>query len=161
MNVPGAFGARRPFVLGIGGTTRASSSSERALRAALEVARELGAKTDSIVGNNLLFPIYEPLESGRPPRVQNFLDFVRQSDGLIISSPGYHGTVSGLIKNVLDYLEDLRGDDRPYLSGRAVGCIACAAGSQAIGSTLVALRSVVHASRMADADGSWNQHRAG
>ncbi len=55
--------------------------------------------------------------------------------------------ISGLVKNALDYCEDMRGDPRPYFEGRAIGCIACAAGWQAVGSTLAALRSVVHALR--------------
>jgi FMN reductase len=65
----------------------------------------------------------------------------------VISSPGYHGTVSGLVKNALDYLEELRGDQRPYLDGRAVGLIAVARGWQASVSTLGTLRQVVHALR--------------
>jgi len=44
-------------------------------------------------------------------------------------------------------LEDLREDKRPYLDGRAVGCIATAAGWQAAASTLAALRSIAHALR--------------
>lgn len=77
-------------------------------------------------------------------------DFVRQvsaADGLIIATPGYHGGVSGLIKNALDYIEDLRTDTRPYLDGRAVGCVVCAAGWQATVSTLTSLRCTVHALR--------------
>lgn len=35
----------------------------------------------------------------------------------------------------------------PYFDGKAVGCIACAYGWQATGSTLNALRSIVHALR--------------
>jgi len=36
----------------------------------------------------------------------------------------------------MDYLEDLRGDARPYLDDRAVGCIVCAHSWQATGSML-------------------------
>jgi FMN reductase len=52
-----------------------------------------------------------------------------------------------MLKNVLDYVEDLRDDARPYLDGRSVGVIVCAYGAQAIGTTLVSVRSVVHALR--------------
>ena len=38
----------RPLIVGLGGTTRPGSSSERALAVALEAARELGARTDLI-----------------------------------------------------------------------------------------------------------------
>jgi 3,4-dihydroxy 2-butanone 4-phosphate synthase/GTP cyclohydrolase II len=68
-------------------------------------------------------------------------------DGLIISTPGFHGGPSGLIKNAIDYVEELREDPRAYLDGRAVGCIVCAAGWQATTTTLVAIRSTIHALR--------------
>jgi FMN reductase len=44
-------------------------------------------------------------------------------------------------------LEASRGEARPYLDGRAVGCIVTADGWQAAGTTLSALRDVVHALR--------------
>ena len=72
---------------------------------------------------------------------------LRAAHGIIIGSPGYHGSMSGLIKNALDYTEDMRDDDASYFDGRAVGCIATAAGWQATGTTLSAMRSVVHALR--------------
>ncbi len=69
------------------------------------------------------------------------------ADGIILGSPGYHGSISGLVKNALDYAEDLRSDARPYFSGRAVGCIATAAGWPGAVNTLSALREIVHALR--------------
>ena len=71
----------------------------------------------------------------------------RRFHGLLIASPGYHGGVSGMIKNALDYAEDLRHDDRPYLEDRAVGCIAVAHGWQTAVGTLHQLRQTVHALR--------------
>lgn len=65
----------------------------------------------------------------------------------IICSPAYHGTISGLLKNALDYAEDLRNDTRAYFDGIAVGCIACGAGWQAAVQTLGCLRTVVHCLR--------------
>lgn len=72
---------------------------------------------------------------------------MRHADGLLLAAPGYHGTISGLVKNALDYLEDLSKDRRPYLDGRAVGLIATAYGDQATMSTMQTLRSIVHALR--------------
>jgi FMN reductase len=65
----------------------------------------------------------------------------------VIASPSYHGSIPGLLKNALDYTEDMRSDDRPYFDGRAVGCVVCAEGIQAMGTTLFTLRSIVHALR--------------
>jgi FMN reductase len=66
---------------------------------------------------------------------------------VLIATPAYHGGISGLVKNAIDYTEDLKDDARPYLDGRAVGCIVVADGAQALGSTLASLRAIVHALR--------------
>lgn len=142
-----SIGGEPPFIVGIGGTLRPGSSSEIALRVALDAAAAAGARTQAFVGADIELPIYAPERPGRSPAALAFLDAVRRADGVLIASPGYHGSISGLVKNALDYLEDLRGDARPYLDGRAVGCIVCAYGWQATGSTLSALRDIVHALR--------------
>ena len=134
-------------VVGIGGSTRVGSQSERALQLALSHARAAGAQTVAITGADLVLPFYDPAISQRTDPARRLVDAVQAADGIILSSPGYHGTVSGLFKNALDYIEDLREDERPYLDGRAVGCIATAYGWQASVTTLTALRSIVHALR--------------
>ena len=65
----------------------------------------------------------------------------------VYRSPGYHGRISGLVKNALDYTEDMAGDSNPYFTNKSVGCTATGAGWQGANSTLHALRSVVHALR--------------
>jgi FMN reductase len=139
---------RRPLVVGIGGTTRTASSTDRALRLALAAAEEAGARIHVFNGPFLSrLPHFTPEHHGRIEEQLQLLDFVRQADGLIVASPGYHGGVSGLVKNALDLLEDLRGDERSYLDGRAVGCVVTAAGWQAAVTTLEALRAIIHALR--------------
>ncbi|GII24697.1 NADPH-dependent FMN reductase [Planosporangium mesophilum] len=134
-------------VLGIGGTTRHDSSSERALRIAAGAAADEGATVELITGRALMLPIYDPESPERSDEALAFVAALRDADALLIASPGYHGTVSGMVKNALDYVEDLRYDDRPYLSGLAVGCIAVAYGWQAAVSTLHTLRTCAHALR--------------
>jgi len=115
---------------------------------ALEAAQEAGARTFVFDGAFLSrLPHFAPESSERNEEQRQLVEMVRRADGLIVASPGYHGGVSGLVKNALDLLEDLRDDERCYLDGRAVGCIVNAAGWQACVSTLVALRSIVHALR--------------
>ena len=92
-------------------------------------------------------PIYSPEHIERNAEQRELVEAVRQADGIILASPGYHGGISGLVKNALDLLEDLHNDRRAYLDGRAVGCIVTAGGWQTVGSTLASLRSIVHALR--------------
>jgi FMN reductase len=139
---------RRPFVVGIGGTTRAASSTERALSFALRGAEQAGARTRLFDGTFLhSLPHYAPEHPQRTDEQIELIEAVRAADAVIVATPGYHGGVSGLVKNALDTLEELRDDARPYLDGRAVGCIVTAYGWQAAGSVLTSLRSIVHALR--------------
>ena len=139
--------SKPPLIVGIGGTTRPGSATERCLSLALAHAQSLGCRTQLVAGPQLPLEIYDASRAERSPAAAALVEAVRQADGLILASPSYHGSLSGLMKNALDYVEDLRMDERVYLQNRAVGCIVCAEGAQALGSTLVALRSVVHALR--------------
>jgi len=138
---------RRPFIVGLGGTLSDSSSSERALHHALAVAKARGARTKLFSARALDLPMYTVDRSQRSSAAIALVDALAQADGVVIATPGYHGGISGLVKNALDYVEDLRDHERPYLDGRAVGCIVCAYGWQATTTTLVSLRSTVHALR--------------
>jgi FMN reductase len=137
-----------PLIIGLGGATRDGSTSERVLAKALEAAERLGARTRLFGGAFLSkLPIYEPKLSAESAELKTLLEAMREADGVLVATPGYHGSVSGLIKNALDSLEGLRDDPRPYFDGRAVGCIVTADGWQAGGTALSALRTIVHALR--------------
>jgi FMN reductase len=137
-----------PLIVGIGGTTRANSSTEKALRYALTMAEKEGAETILFDGPTLdRLPHYAPEKPDRTDEATALVDACRRADGFIVATPGYHGTISGLVKNALDYTEDMRTDDHPYFSGRPVGCIATGAGWQGTVTALEAVRAVVHALR--------------
>ena len=139
----------QPLVVGIGGTIGGISSTERALRIALDAACEQGFRTRMFGGADMAkLPLYDPKATTRTPAEQDFVGTVRLASALIIASPGYHGSISGVVKNALDLLEETARDkDRPYLADMPVGLIATAYGWQATGSTIAALRSIVHALR--------------
>jgi FMN reductase len=140
-------GVVRPLILGLGGTPRPGSSTERALALSLEAAAEAGAETLMIGGPDLMLPMYNPGDAARTPEAARLVDAFRRCNGVIVGSPAYHGTISGLVKNALDYTEDLRGDERVYFDGLAVGLVVCAGGWQAGGQTLATLRGIAHALR--------------
>lgn len=135
------------YVVAVGGALRPGSSTEKALRLALRGAEEAGARTLLISGPELDLPMYAPERSERGPAAARLVEEMRRADGVIIGSPGYHGGVSGLVKNALDYTEDMRADAAPYFHGRPVGALATGAGWQGAVNTLTALRGIVHALR--------------
>ncbi len=118
------------------------------MRLALDAARENGADVVMFDGAFLSdLPIYRPEDSTRTPGQRELIDTIARCDGVIVGSPGYHGSISGLIKNALDTLEELSRSTPVYLDGRAFGCIVTAYGWQACGTTLVTLRTIGHALR--------------
>lgn len=138
----------RPFVVGLGGTSTPGSSTEKSLRIAIDSARISGADVQMFGYETLAsLPHYLTSSTSDSPSAVSFLKAIRAADGVIIASPGYHGTISGILKNAIDYLEETAKDDRPYLEGVPVGLIATAYGWQATGSTLVTLRTITHALR--------------
>lgn len=138
----------QPLVVGIGGTIGSISSTERALKIALDAAGREGYRTRLFGGEAMArLPLYDPRATERTPAEHEFVEAVRGASALIIASPGYHGSISGVVKNALDLLEETAKDERPYLADLPVGLIATAYGWQATGSTIAALRSVVHALR--------------
>ena len=139
---------KRPLVVGIGGTTIAGSSTERALAIALQSAAASGVRTRMFGGEFLArLPLYTPNLQDRNAEEHDFVAVIREASGVILASPGYHGSVSGLVKNAIDLIEETARDPRPYLDDLPVGLIATAYGWQATGSTIAALRSIVHSLR--------------
>lgn len=119
-----------PRVLGVGGSLRRGSSSSIALRVALDDAARAGADTELAEVGSLDLPPYDDRSdpSTYPDQVHAFVEKVRGCDGLILASPVYHGTMSGSIKNALDFLELLADDDPPWLGGKVAGLITVSGG---------------------------------
>lgn len=134
-------------VTGIGGTAGGTSTADKVLWAAMRRFEAQGCTVECLCGEAIDLPLYRPGETARTPVTRAFVDAIRDCDALVIVSPVYHGGVSGLIKNALDYIEDLRADGRPYLSARPVGLIATGAGWQGAVGALTPLRAMVHALR--------------
>jgi FMN reductase len=138
----------KPLIVGLGGTVRAGSSTERALMVALRAAEAAGAETQLFGGAFLAkLPIFDPRPGEATAEQLELVEAMRGADGVVIATPGYHGSISGVIKNALDTLELTREDATPYLQGKPVGTIITADGWQAAGATLMALRAIIHALR--------------
>ena len=133
--------------VGIGGTLSQNSASEALLRLCLSSLERCGHHIDVFAGAQINLPMYDPKSPDRSANARALIRAVRQADGIILASPGYHGGASGLVKNAIDYIEDTVNDQRPYFDGMPVGCITAAFGQQAAVATLASLREIVHALR--------------
>jgi FMN reductase len=135
-------------VVFLSGSRSAGSRSDRIAQWGARWCAAHGADVTVFLGRDLEFPFYQPgAADGLHGDVRRFLEALAAADGVVLVSPAYHGALSGLLKNALDYVNDLAANPRPFLDGRAIGCVAVSAGEQGAASTLMTMRVVSHALR--------------
>lgn len=123
--------------VGIGGSLRAGSYSQLALRAAAQRLEALGAEVEIFDLRSLDLPFCDGGDDYPDhPDVEKLSQAVRQADGLILATPEYHGSVSGVLKNALD----LMGFEE--LSGKVTGVISVL-GGQSNSNALNDLRTIL------------------
>jgi len=112
-------------VAGIAGSLRAGSYSRKALRIALEGAAEVGAETCLIDLRDFDLPFCDGSnrEDERNPDLVKLRREVKRAHGLILSTPEYHGSFSGVLKNALD----LMGFDE--FEGKMLGLLSVSGGT--------------------------------
>ena len=125
---------RKLIIVGLGGSLRPHSSSARVLEFALRSLAEKGHETKPLLLSDLRLPGFETCEQIQdyPESVQVMLNSIRAAHAVIFSTPVYHGTLSGEIKNAMDFLEYLSEDPHPYLTGKVIGLISTSGGSPGI-----------------------------
>lgn len=136
----------RPNIVILSGSVAPDSLTESVARWCAHEILGAAATPALFTGADLDLPFYRPL-SPQPAAARRFVDAMARCDGVVLVSPAYHGSVSGLLKNALDHLNELARDRRPFLDGRPVGCVALAGGTQGAAAALTAMRSMVHALR--------------
>jgi FMN reductase len=105
-------------IVGLGGSLASRSTSLAALQTALRGAEEAGAETKLLDLRELVLPLYDPDDDEPTPDAAELIESCYAADGLIWSSPLYQGTISGALKNALDWLHQLGRRDPPYLHAR-------------------------------------------
>lgn len=87
-----------PLVVGLGGTLRSNSSTERAVRHCLEAVERQGGRAKLYCGDAIELPMYNPHEPARTREAVQLIEALREADAVLVGSPGYHGGISGLVK---------------------------------------------------------------
>ncbi len=102
-------------VLGVAGSIRQGSYSTRALKIALEHAKKQGAEVRLLELNKAVLPLYDPTASASK-EVEHATEAMAWADAFVLASPDYHGSMSGALKNFLDYFyEEFAGKVFGYI----------------------------------------------
>ncbi|MFZ0567431.1 MAG: NADPH-dependent FMN reductase [Nitrososphaeraceae archaeon] len=111
-------------VLGVAGSMRQDSYSTLGLRMVLEEAKKYYSESYLLELRDINLPLYDPSgPSSNDPSFNNSNNVLEKittalkwADALVLASPDYHGSMSGTLKNFLDYFwEDFAGKTFGYI----------------------------------------------
>ncbi|KAB0240298.1 NADPH-dependent oxidoreductase [Microcystis aeruginosa EAWAG127a] len=127
-------------IVGINGSLRSGSYSTMALEVAISRLGALGVETEIIDLRKLSLPFCNGGDDYSDyPDVAKMQQTVKSAAGLILATPEYHGSVSGVMKNALDLMSF------EELSGKVAGLISVLGGqsnSNALNDLRIILRWV-------------------
>ena len=110
-------------VLGVAGSMREQSYSTRGLKMVLEETKKYNAELYMLEVRKINLPLYDPSEitsdnssSNNNNVLERITTALRWADVFVLASPDYHGSMSGGMKNFLDYFwEDFAGKTFGYI----------------------------------------------
>ena len=133
-----------PRILAFGGSLRRDSFNQKLAALAAAGAREAGAEVTLIALRDFPLPVFDQdfeEAQGMPEAAKKLKQLFREHHGLLIASPEYNSSISGALKNAIDWVSRAETDDEPTLvayTGKTA--ILCAASPGALGG----LRGLVH-----------------
>lgn len=133
-----------PRILVFGGSLRRESFNQKLAQLAAEGAREAGAEVTLITLRDFPMPLFDgDLEEaeGKPEHAARLKKLFSEHQGLIIASPEYNSSITGALKNAIDWVSRSDSDDEKPLSALSgKTAVLCAASPGALGG----LRGLVH-----------------
>jgi FMN reductase len=91
-------------IVDINGSLRAQSYSAKALKIVATRVRALGADVEIFDLRKISLPFCDGKNYLNYPDVERLSCTVKEADGLILATPDFHGSVSGVLKNILDLM---------------------------------------------------------
>ncbi len=101
-----------PRILAFSGSTRIDSFNARLVRVASAAARDAGAEVTDINLRDFPMPVFDQdfeAEHGKPEHAKKLTQLMVDHDGFLIASPEYNSSISGVLKNAIDWVS--RPDD--------------------------------------------------
>jgi len=132
-----------PRILAFAGSTRTDSFNKKLVRVAAAGAKEAGTDVTIIDLRDYAMPLYdEDLEKkdGLPSNTHKLKELMLSHQGFLISSPEYNSSISGVLKNTIDWTSR-QGDDESPMScfkDKVAGIMSASPGG------LGGLRGLVH-----------------
>ncbi len=140
--------AAQEKILAFAGSTRQDSYNKQLVKEAAEIARKKGALVTVVDLRDYPMPMYDAdfeKSEGMPVNAKRFRQLMIESDGFIIASPEYNHSVSGVLKNVLDWAsrDEKGGGSKEAFRGKKFALMSASPGKKGGSMGLIHLRDVI------------------
>ena len=104
-------------ILGVASSMREGSYGTRALKRVLDAAEKHEAKTRLLDFRSIRMPMFNPdISNEHHEQMEKVIEDLNWADAFVLASPDYHGSMSGAMKNFLDfYWEEFAGKTFGYI----------------------------------------------
>ena len=132
-----------PKILAFAGSTRTDSFNKKLINIAADGARDSGANVTMIDLRDFAMPLYDgDLEQrdGLPDKAKKLKSLMMEHQGFLVSSPEYNSSISGVLKNTIDWTSRQSVGETPLVCFRekVAGIMSASPGG------LGGLRGLVH-----------------
>ena len=96
----------KPKILAFAGSTRTDSFNKKLVKIAADDAKDAGADVTVIDLQDFTMPLYDgdlEQQDGLPQNACKLKDLIMAHQGFLISSPEYNSSISGVLKNTIDW----------------------------------------------------------
>ncbi len=135
---------KKPKILAFAGSLRKDSFNKKLIKIAMNGASLAGADVTYIDLLDYPMPVYDgdiESEKGLPENAIKLKDLMAEHDGFLISSPEYNSSISGALKNFIDWTSRKKEASEKNLNsfnGKIAGLVSASPGQ------LGGLRGLVH-----------------
>ncbi len=137
-----------PKVLAFAGSLRKDSLNKKLVRVAADAARAAGGEVTLVDLRDYPMPIYDgDLEAseGIPPNAKKFKELMLAHPALLISSPEYNTSITGVLKNTIDWASRAEKGEPPLacFDGKVAGLLSASPGNFGGMRSLMTVRSIL------------------
>lgn len=138
-----------PKILAFAGSTRKDSWNKKLIRVGAEGARQAGAEVTLIDLRDFPMPLYDgdlESEQGIPEFGLKFKELLKSHHGFLISSPEYNSSITGVLKNAIDWASRSAPNEPPLaaFSEKFAGLMSASPGALGGLRSLMTVRSILN-----------------
>lgn len=135
-------------ILAFAGSTRKESLNKKLIKIAAAGASEAGANVTLVDLRDFQMPLYDgdlEQQEGLPPNARKLKELMLTHHGFLISAPEYNSSISGVLKNTIDWTSRQSEGETPLAcyQGKIAGLVSASPGGLGGLRGLVTVRSIL------------------